>query len=167
SIYDALLIQDKVSLKKLPTYRGDKDWKNLPVGTITTYETIRIASDASVRAALKSLKGRKHHAYPVMIFNEVESRRELHAMITHHELLDAERDNPQQKVSTLVEGQRVISVDPRDSIRDVANTLVTADKMQVPVVSKTDPKRLIGIVTLHDIARQQNAIEDRLQGQAS
>ncbi|MGB0370123.1 MAG: chloride channel protein [Opitutales bacterium] len=166
-IYDALLIQDNVSLKKLPTYRGDKDWKNLPISTITTYETIRIASDLTVREALEGLNGKKHHAYPVMVFNKESNRRELLAMVTHHELIETERINPEKRVSSIIEGQKVVSVYPRASIRDVANTLVVEDKMQVPVVSKTDPKRLIGIVTLHDIARQQNAIEDRFHGQES
>ena len=163
-IYDALLIQDKVSLKKLPTYRGDRDWKNLPISTITTYETVRLSITDSVGEALKNLNGKKHHAYPVMAFNAETDRREIVAMLTHHELVDNERVNPERLISSLVEGQKLVSVCPRDSIRDVANTLVIEDKMQVPVVSKTDPNRLIGVVTLHDIARQQNAIEDRLQG---
>jgi hypothetical protein len=30
-------------------------------------------------------------------------------------------------------------------------------------VSRKDPTKLLGIVTLHDIARQQNAIEETLE----
>jgi len=37
-IYDALLLQDGISLKKLPAYRGDRDWRNLPVSTIMTHD---------------------------------------------------------------------------------------------------------------------------------
>ena len=61
-----------------------------------------------------------------------------------------------------VEGQSVIEIYPDNSIRDAANTLVIKDVMQAPVVSRKDTRRILGIVTLHDIARQQNAIEDSL-----
>jgi CIC family chloride channel protein len=60
------------------------------------------------------------------------------------------------------EGQNVITVYPDDSIRDAANTLVVKDVLQTPVVSRKDSRKLLGIVTLHDIARQQNAIEDSM-----
>ena len=160
SIYDALLLQDNVSLKKMPTYRGDRDWRNLPISTIATYETIRLSATDTLKDALEGLKGKKHHAYPVMAFNQEANRRELLAMLTHHEMVDTVIMKPDVTVRSLVEGQKVITVNPRDSIRDVANTLVVEDKMQVPLVAENDPKRLIGIVTLHDIARQQNAIED-------
>ena len=164
SIYDALLLQDNVSLKKMPTYRGDRDWRNLPISTIATYETIRLEATDTLEEALASLKGKKHHAYPVMVFNEETNGRELLAMFTHHELIDSVKIKPNVTVRSMVEGQKVVTVNPRDSIRDVANTLVVEDKMQVPMVADNDPKRLIGIVTLHDIARQQNAIEDRQMG---
>ena len=49
---------------------------------------------------------------------------------------------------------------PDSSIRDAANTLVIKDVLQAPIVSRKDPTKLLGIVTLHDIARQQNAIEE-------
>ena len=40
--------------------------------------------------------------------------------------------------------------------------LVVKDVLQAPVVSARDPSRIMGIVTLHDIARQQNTIDDSL-----
>ena len=48
------------------------------------------------------------------------------------------------------------------SIREVARILVVEDVMQAPVVSAADPRRILGIVTLHDIARQQNQIDDSI-----
>jgi len=35
---------------------------------------------------------------------------------------------------------------------------------QAPIVSRNDPTKLLGIVTLHDIAHQQNAIEEIIDG---
>ncbi|HNX05194.1 MAG TPA: CBS domain-containing protein, partial [Opitutales bacterium] len=46
------------------------------------------------------------------------------------------------------------------SISDVARILVLEDVLEAPVVPPGDNSRMLGIVTLHDIARQQNAIEE-------
>ncbi|MCH2157018.1 MAG: chloride channel protein [Opitutales bacterium] len=162
SIYDALLVQDRVSLKKLPTYRGDKDWRNLPVTTITTYELVCVAGDQTMTAAFEAVCEKKHHAYPVIRLNE-DGLNRLVGMITYHELRDAWQKQSEVTVADFIADQQLVYVHPDQSIRDVANTLVVQDKMQVPVVSQSDPERLIGIVTLHDVARQQNAIEDQIE----
>ena len=57
---------------------------------------------------------------------------------------------------------KVITLRPETSIRDVAQTLVIEDVLQAPIVSPQDERRILGIVTLHDIARQQNAIDQQI-----
>lgn len=157
-LYDALLLQDKITLKKMPHYKGDQDWRNLPVSTIMTFDPVVVDGASSIEESLVKIRkdGNRHHAYPVMLDNR------LCGMITHHELEESIRTRPARKVEELVRGQKLITLLPENSIRDVAHVLVMEDVLQAPVVSSMDAHKVLGIVTLHDIARQQNAIDDSL-----
>ena len=53
--------------------------------------------------------------------------------------------------------QVLLSVQPDTSIRDAANRMIANNYQQVPVVSATNSHKLLGLITLNDIARQQNA----------
>lgn len=158
-LYDALLLQDKVNLKKMPHYQGDQDWRNLPVSTIMTFDPVVLQDSFSPAQALAHLnaEGVKHHAYPVVTATD-----RLHGMVTHHELEESFRHGQAATLSDLIAGQQLIKLYPESSIRDVAQTLVMEDVLQAPVVSTRDESKLMGIVTLHDIARQQNAIDDSI-----
>jgi hypothetical protein len=52
---------------------------------------------------------------------------------------------------------QTITIDPNCSIRDAANHLIARSYQQVPVVSQKTPDKMIGLLTLNDISRQQNA----------
>ncbi|MEM0966186.1 MAG: chloride channel protein [Verrucomicrobiota bacterium] len=156
-IYDALLIQDQVSLKRMPSYQGEQDWRNLPVSTIMTHDPVFLRNADALQSAYQEAGEHQHHAYPVL--GEAE---ELVGVITHHEIGEALDHGEERTISDLLKEKRIVSVFPDHSIRDVANTLVVEDVMQVPVVSRKNPTKLLGIVTLHDVARQQNAIDNSL-----
>jgi len=157
-IYDALLIQDHVSLKRMPSYQGEQDWRNLPIATIVTHDPVVLEGASDLQQALEEASTHRHHGYPVT----GEDGRLL-GMFTHHELSEAVHAGRTGPVGEHLSSRKLVFVFPDHSIRDVANTLVMEDVMQVPVVSRKDPSKLLGIVTLHDIARQQNAIDDSLQ----
>ncbi len=157
-LYDALLLQDKITLKKMPQYQGDQDWRNLPVSTIMTFDPVVVDAGSPVEQVLAKIKANanRHHAYPVMLENE------LQGMVTHHELEDLAVRDGGKNVAELIDGQKLVTLLPESSIRDVAQVLVMEDVLQAPVVSSKDAHKVNGIVTLHDIARQQNAIDDSL-----
>jgi CIC family chloride channel protein len=161
-IYDALLLQDGISLKKLPAYSGQQDWRNLPVSTIMTHDcrTANGSLNAVDNLAAIRARGHTHHGYPVT--DDINSQN-LIGMVMHHELEEYIAADSSAPLSELLAKQKIISIHPDDSIRDAANTLVIKDVLQAPVVSRKDPSRLLGIVTLHDIARQQNAIEEAME----
>jgi CIC family chloride channel protein len=158
-MYDALLLQDKINLKKMPHYKGDQDWRNLPVSTIMTFDPVVVVKDASIQETLERIEkaGFKHHGYPV-----VDPDGKLTGMITHHELEESLQEDPEAVVTGCRKGRELVTLQPETSIRDVAQTLVLQDVLQAPVVSSKDPCKVMGIVTLHDIARQQNAIDDSI-----
>lgn len=161
-IYDALLLQDGISLKKLPAYRGSQDWRNLPVSTIMTHDCQTVFGTLSAQKNLEYIQnaGIRHHAYPIVA--EPDSQRLL-GVITHKELETVAASNNKQGMDQWIKDHDPIVIYPNDSIRDVADTLVTMDVLQAPVVSPKDNTKLLGIVTLHDIARQQNAIDDTIE----
>ncbi len=80
-IYDALLLQDGISLKKMPTYQGERDWRNLPVATIMTHDVLTVEADRSIADNLAAFE-RKKHAYPVV----EGTRHDLLGMVTHHDI---------------------------------------------------------------------------------
>jgi len=158
-LYDALLLQDRVTLRKMPQYQGTQDYRNLPVSTIMTYELENVRAGLTAERNLELVREHRHphRDYPV-----VDAEGRLVGIVAHHELEEARQERPDAPVGELVAGQKLVTVTPETSIRDVANTLVLADVLQAPVVSKKDARHLLGIVTLHDIARAQNAINEQM-----
>lgn len=153
SIYNALLLQDGVNLRRMPAYRGAQDYRKLPVRAIMSNEPFVIEAGESTVHALKRIQAeaKRFHAYPVA--GEDGS---LRGVITFHEL----EEHPETaEVAELLEGQQLLTVAVDTSIRDAANRMIARDIQQVPVVSEADPRKLLGWLTLNDIARQQNAVE--------
>jgi len=162
-VYDAILIQDRVTLRKMPTYRGARDYRQLPVSTIMHYDLIAVSAGEPPRQALERLRkspNRMRRGYPV-VAGDPDSRKGFLGVVMHHELEENE-DDPDRTIGDLVARQRVHTITPDTPIRDAAMKMVKADIRQLPVVSASDPNRLIGILTLNDIARQQNAMMDHL-----
>jgi CIC family chloride channel protein len=161
-IYDALLLQDGISLKKLPAYRGQQDWRNLPISTIMTHDCWTAKGNLNARDNLDLIQksGHAHHGYPVM--KDADSQL-LIGMAMHHELEEWIAARNEKPLAEILSEQKIVTIHPDDSIRDAANTLVIKDVLQAPVVSRKDASKLLGIVTLHDIARQQNAIEEAME----
>ena len=141
-VYDALLLQDGISLKKLPAYRGDRDWRNLPVSTIMTHDCRSTLGELNAADNLERIAkdGHKHHAYTIV---SSDNQQQLLGMITHHELEELQAANDTRSIAEWVEGHSIIEIHPDDSIRDAANTLVIRDVMQAPVVSRKDTRKLL------------------------
>jgi CIC family chloride channel protein len=152
-IYDSLLLQDGITLRSLPAYRGVQDYRQLPTQAIMTPEVFRLrAHDAAGECLVRiRAKDRRYHGYPV-----VDDKKKLRGVITLHEL----RENPAETLlSDLLKEQTLVTVTTSTPIRDAARIMIEHDFQQVPVVSPAHPKRLLGWLTANDIARQQNAIE--------
>ncbi|WP_035606078.1 chloride channel protein [Haloferula sp. BvORR071] len=152
-IYNALLLQDGVSLRKLPSYRGAQDYRKLPVQVIMTHEVIALQGCEAPAAALKrtDVEDLSFRAYPV-----VNAEGELVAVISRHDL---ETHREATGIEAILDHREVISVTPETPIRDAAQRMLSAGVRQAPVVSPVDPRKLLGWLTLNDIARQQNAVE--------
>ncbi len=153
SIYDTLLMEDGVSLKQMPSYRGAQDYRNLPVAAIMTHDLISVKSWLTADENFKriNLETSTHHAYTVE--NEAG---EFTGVITYRELQESHQDFP---LSKLIAEQKIITTFTDTSIREASRRMILKDIQQLPVVSVNDSKKLLGIITLNDIARQQNAAQ--------
>ncbi|MCP5543164.1 MAG: chloride channel protein [Akkermansiaceae bacterium] len=153
SIYNALLLQDGVSLRRMSAYRGARDYRNLPVQTIMTHEIVALQAGESPQEALRRLahNDQSFHAYPVL-----DGSGHLAGIITHYELVAAKS---KETILEVVEGRELIRVAPETSIHEAARRMIARDLQQVPVVSPAEPAKLLGWLTLNDIARQQNTVE--------
>jgi CIC family chloride channel protein len=153
SIYSSLLLQDGISLRKLPAYRGAQDYRKLPVQTIMSHDVFVIEKAEKPADALKriELEQKRFHAYPVV---DVDGK--ISGVITLHEM---QENVLAESVGEILSEQNLLFVHPDTSIRDAANRMIVKDFQQVPVVSQADERKLLGWLTLNDIARQQNAVE--------
>jgi len=155
SIYNSLLLQDGVTLRKLPGYRGAQDYRRLPVQTIMTHDTFQLDGAETAHEALKRIReaGQRFRAYPVMEVGEC-----LIGVVTLHELEEHKHDED-KRICEIIAGQDLLSVYPEASIHDAANRMVARNLRQVPVISPDNPKKMLGWLTLNDITRQQNSVE--------
>jgi len=163
-IYDSILIQDRVTLRKMPTYQGAKDYRHLPVSTIMHYDLISVSASETPAVALARLRAdlsQMRRSYPV-VDGDSESRRGFRGMVMQHELEELEGSSDDLTIGEMIADQKVQKITPDTVIRDAAMQMVKEDIRQLPVVSPTDSTRLLGVLTLNDIARQQNAMSGHL-----
>ena len=154
SIYNALLLQDGIPLRQMPGYRGNRDYRKLPVQAIMTHEPFAVTSTMTVSEALQAIarKDKRYHGYPVL-----DEEGHLTAVITHRQIAA----NPHESIlGGLVSRKELVTVTPDTPIRKAANLMISRDIRQVPVVSAADSRKLLGWLTLNDIARQQNAADE-------
>jgi CIC family chloride channel protein len=152
-LYNALILQDGVVLRKPTAYRGAEDYRKLPVQAIMTHEVFALDAAESPAAALKRLtmSDRRFRSYPV-----VDAEGKLRGIVT---LAELHRSTNRETVLELVKGQQIHAVSLDTSIRDAARLMIANDLQQVPVTSAADLRKMLGWLTLNDIARQQNAAD--------
>ena len=153
SLYNALLLQDGITLRKLPGYRGAQDYRKLPVQAIMTHDVFTLRADEFPLDALHRADAadESFHAYPV-----TDAEGDFRGVVTRNELAHSPDTIT---LGELVAGQQLALAHPETTIHDAANRMIASDFQQLPVVSSAHPNKLLGWLTLNDIARQQNASE--------
>lgn len=153
SLYNALLLQDGITLRKLPGYRGARDYRKLPVQAIMTHEVFALRDTESPRDALRRADAadQSFHAYPVL-----DESGDFLGLVTRNELAHREEG---LNLGDWVKDRNWAVTHPEMPIHEAANRMIAADFQQLPVVSPGHPRKLLGWLTLNDIARQQNAMD--------
>jgi CIC family chloride channel protein len=120
-----------------------------------THDVEGLSLNATIEETRNELRPRteRHHGYPVLDDGR------LCGIVTRAEIQQAA---PDSHLSDLIANQKLFVVDTNCSIRDAANHLISRDFQQVPVVSPTNREKIVGILTLNDISRQQNASDETI-----
>ena len=154
-IYDALLAQDGVHLPHTERHL----LKRVPVRAAMTRNVITVGGLLTVDEAFKYLQefAEHHHAYPV-----VEDGDRLIGLSTFNDLKRAIADGRSSHLLKDVAARRMIHVDP-DQTLDVALLKLGRNGIsQLPVVSRRNSSRLLGMITLHDIAEALSGVDDQI-----
>ncbi|WP_269540341.1 chloride channel protein [Cerasicoccus fimbriatus] len=155
-LYNSLLLQDGLNLRRMPAYQGAQDYRNLPVSTIMTYDAVTAIAEKTSSENLQ-LIDKPHHGYPV-----VNAEGHLVGVICHHEMEEFVAAGEDCPLIEKLDKRPIYTVTPDTSIRAAAGKLIKEDVLQAPVVSEKDERKLIGVLTLHDIARQQNTVSEQM-----
>jgi CIC family chloride channel protein len=146
-IYEALLIQDGIHLARTqPTAALHK----VTAASVMTREVMTLPVQASVREALERAEESTHHGFPV-----VDGARRLVGFITLNDLkrcvTQGKEDAPLGEVAV----KKVIHAHPDHTLDTVMLKLGQQELSLLPVVSRVDPTKLLGIISMRDVARAQ------------
>lgn len=116
-----------------------------------TTDMICIKPDMSVRAAARLLQETKHHGFPI-----VDEHGILHGLITltdvRRALDEGRADEPAIDAAT----HRLVVAFPDESLNDALRKLGLRDVGRLPVVQRSDHKRIVGLVTRKNIIEAYN-----------
>jgi CIC family chloride channel protein len=144
-IYDALLLQDGIHLPHLERHV----LKRIPVRAAMTREVATVSGELSVAEAFRYVQSlpEHHHAYPVM-----NKQGRLIGLFTFNDLKRALAANQDNRRLDEIINKELIRTYPDQTLDEVIFKLGQKGISQLPVVSRKDPSKLLGIITLHDIA---------------
>lgn len=153
-LYDSILLQDGITLKKMPSYRGNRDWANLPVSAIMTFSVSGVKASQKVGEAMAEIKNSAHRYRSYPVFDDAGGFAGF--------AKSADIFNPENFgliCAEIISSPPKTYIPPDTSISKAANYMIEHDVLELAVVDELSPEKLLGILTLHDIARQQNASE--------
>ena len=144
-IYDALLMQDGLHLP----HPGGHPLRQVRAATAMTRELVTLRGDWTVVEAQRHLRDTNgtHHAYPL-----VDAQGRLVGMVDAAELDRARGRGEQGRM--LIELHRVplVHAHPDHALDTVLVKLGGLGVSELPVVSRKDPRKLLGLISMRDVA---------------
>lgn len=142
SVYENLSEQDGI---RLPTRDDNEVLESLVVEDAMVEEPITLNSSLTVKEAWEGVKGQEFSGYPLVrngLLDGMISTNQLRAMVAKGEL--------EKRLSDFAE-RKVITIHPDQSLLVAFHKLDRFQVSRLPVVSRLNDKRLIGIITAEDI----------------
>ncbi len=149
-IYEALLLQDGVNLRKFPILRPSQGWQSMPVSSIMTNTVHTLQADMPLGEAYEKIKNEGFKVYPV-----VDAEMHYIGLVHRKGVRVVSQQSPLKQVQDIFISETFPKVFPDTKIKEAANQFVNTEWIALPVVSRLDKGRVVGVVTLHDITRQQ------------
>ncbi|HZS04598.1 MAG TPA: chloride channel protein [Blastocatellia bacterium] len=149
-IYEALLMQDGIHL---PHSKPTAPLNRITAGSVMTREVVTLHADLNVRAALEEALKTGHYGYPVV--ESVNGKQRMSGFITCNELKQYVEEGAGEAALGEVAIKEVIHAHPDHTLDRVMLKLGQGELSLLPVVSRTDPGRLVGIISMRDLVRAQ------------
>jgi CIC family chloride channel protein len=149
-IYEALLIQDGIHL---PHQGPTTSLNKITAGSAMTRDVVTLHADLSVRAALEEATQSGHHGFPVV--ETVGGKPRMSGFITFRDLKQLVEEGIGEVSLGEVAIRDVIHAHPDHTLDRVMLKLGQEELSLLPVVSRTDPMRLVGVISMRDVVRAQ------------
>ena len=146
SIYESFLFQDGIHLGQAPKTDA---LARITAASVMTREVVTLPDDITVAEALDLIGRIEFNGYPVLRDGRMVG------LITTGDLKRLEAENRQDYLIEDVMTKKVVHAHPDQTLDPVILKLAQRELSQLPVVSRVDDTRLLGIVTLRDVARAQ------------
>src|SRR5262249_41165471 len=146
SIYEAFMFQDGIHLGQAP----ETDiLARITAASVMTQDVVTLPDDVTVAEALDVVGRLEFSGYPVL--------RDGHmvGLITTNDLRRVAAEGHQDTMVSEAMTQKVVHAHPEQTLDTVVLKLAQRELSQIPVVSRNDDTRLLGIITLRDVARAQ------------
>lgn len=146
SIYESFLFQDGIHLGQAPKTDA---LARITAASVMTRDVVTLPDDITVAEALDLIGRIEFNGYPVLRDGRMVG------LITTGDLKRLEAENRQDYLIEDVMTKKVVHAHPDQTLDTVILKLAQRELSQLPVVSRVDDTRLLGIVTLRDVARAQ------------
>ena len=145
-IYDALLLQDGIRLPHAEKHA----LRMIPVSAAMTRDVVSVPGHMTVAESFEYVQKlpEHHHAYPV-----VDGAGRITGIVTFNDLKRALAAGRGGEKLERAAHKNLVRAYPDEALDTVMLKLGRHGISQLPVVSRTKASRLLGIITLHDVAR--------------
>jgi CIC family chloride channel protein len=147
SIYEAFMFQDGTHLGQ--TTKATDALSRITAASVMTENVVTLPDDITISEALDLVGRLDFNGYPVLRAGRMVG------LITTNDLKRAEADGKEHILISSVMVPKVVHAHPDQTLDTVILKLAQRELSQLPVVSRADDMRLLGIITLRDVARAQ------------
>jgi chloride channel protein, CIC family len=145
-LYEALLFQDGIHMGQAPKTDA---LARVTAASVMTEDVVTLPDDLTVNEALDIVGRLEFNGYPVCKDGRMVG------LITTNDLKRLEAEGNQSVGIASVMTRKVVHAHPDQTLDTVVLKLAQRELSQLPVVSRADDSRLLGIITLRDVARAQ------------
>jgi CIC family chloride channel protein len=144
-IYDALLLQDGIHLPHTERHA----LRQIHVHAAMTREVVTLSDEMKVSDAFNYVQSlaRPYHSYPV-----VDRAGALTGLLTFNDLKRALSSGEEQRAVSQIASRQLVHAHPDHTLDTVILKLGRKGVSQLPVVGRKDVTKLLGIITMHDVA---------------
>jgi chloride channel protein, CIC family len=146
SIYEAFMFQDGIHLNTAPKTDA---LSRVTAASVMTQDVVTLPDDITVGEALDLVGRLEFNGYPVLHDGRMVG------LITTGDLRRLEAESQQDDLIVNAMTKKIVHAHPDQTLDTVILKLAQRELSQLPVVSRVDDTRLLGIITLRDVARAQ------------